>query len=349
MQEQQPLNIVIPMAGHGTRFATVGYPQPKPLICILGRPMVVHLLSNLHLDPNDTIYIGLRHSSNEAYDIMSKLRAHLPNLKMREVLIEGTTRGAADTLNRILEHIPRELQRRRVVSLDCDTIYYFDVLAPFRRFSQQVGGVVFFTDYGNKPIFSYICLDDEKRITRIKEKEPISKYASTGAYGFADAAVLQSSLANMLNEQPLKREEFYISSVIEKMIDNGFGFFGIEAGEFACVGTPKQMISFIEVSKRNRRFETSAPLVFSVNHLSGISDDTTNGHSQLCTLPDDCFQVLRDLKDVGFRVLVAAENGVHHCVNGENFEVASVSEIEHAKELGCLFIVDSNIRKLVGW
>lgn len=312
--------------------------------------MVVHLLCNLHLDPEDTIYIGLRRSSNDTHNIMSTICAHLPNVPLRGIFIEGETRGAADTLNHILKQIPHEHHRRRVVSLDCDTIYYFDVLTTFRYLPRQVGGVVFFEDASTKPIFSYICFDgDKKRITLIKEKEPISEYANTGAYGFADAVVLQGYLTSMIEEQPLKREEFYISSVIAKMIDDGIDFFGIEAGEFACVGTPKQMMSYIEVLKRTRKFETSTPLVFSIDNSLEVSDDDSDGIRGTCFLPHDCFQVLKGLKNAGFRVLVAVADGKHNNFNGEKFEIATSREKEHAKRLGCLFSVDSNIGKSVGW
>ena len=34
------LNIVLPIAGRGSRFAVAGYAQPKPLIPVHGRPMI---------------------------------------------------------------------------------------------------------------------------------------------------------------------------------------------------------------------------------------------------------------------------------------------------------------------
>ena len=40
-------NIVIPMAGAGSRFAIAGYTKPKPFIDVLGKPMIVRVLENL--------------------------------------------------------------------------------------------------------------------------------------------------------------------------------------------------------------------------------------------------------------------------------------------------------------
>ena len=39
------LNIVIPMAGAGSRFADAGYEEPKPLIPVHGRPMIEVVIS----------------------------------------------------------------------------------------------------------------------------------------------------------------------------------------------------------------------------------------------------------------------------------------------------------------
>lgn len=349
MEEKQPLNIVIPMAGHGTRFVTAGYQQPKPLISILGRPMLIHLLDNLQLSSNDRIYIGLQKSSNKTHNVMSKLRAHLPTLPLYEILISRATSGAADTLKCILEHIPHERAQRRVVSLDCDTLYYFDVLAAFRRLPLRAGGVTFFKDTGSKPMFSYICLDEENRVTDIREKDPVSENANTGAYGFADVVMLQKYLSKLLEMHSPERGEFYTSSVIEMMVKDGLEFFGIEAEEFACVGTPEQLLSFIDFLKRNKQFVTSEPLVFSVSQSSESKESVSNGLLKPTFLSEDHVQVLKGLKGMGFRVLLAAKAKEYRCLNEEKFEVASFTEKKRAEELGCFFMIDSNLRKSVGW
>ena len=43
------INVVIPMAGLGSRFARMGYSKPKPFIDVLGKPMIVRVLENLSL------------------------------------------------------------------------------------------------------------------------------------------------------------------------------------------------------------------------------------------------------------------------------------------------------------
>ena len=41
------INIVVPMAGEGSRFAEAGYTDPKPLISVHGKSMIQLVIDNL--------------------------------------------------------------------------------------------------------------------------------------------------------------------------------------------------------------------------------------------------------------------------------------------------------------
>jgi NDP-sugar pyrophosphorylase family protein len=41
------INIVIPMAGEGSRFSQAGYDLPKPLIPVIGKPMIQWVIENI--------------------------------------------------------------------------------------------------------------------------------------------------------------------------------------------------------------------------------------------------------------------------------------------------------------
>ena len=59
------LNIVIPMAGLGSRFRDAGYSVPKPLIEVLGRPMYAWAAESLPLaQSSQLIFILLSLSRN---------------------------------------------------------------------------------------------------------------------------------------------------------------------------------------------------------------------------------------------------------------------------------------------
>ena len=88
------MNILIPMAGEGSRFKKEGYTFPKPLIDVNGKPMIQRVIENLDFDAN---YIFLvRKSHLKEYNIESLLNM-ATNGKSTVITVESLTEGAACT------------------------------------------------------------------------------------------------------------------------------------------------------------------------------------------------------------------------------------------------------------
>lgn len=80
------------------RFAAEGYRLPKPMINIVGRPMLFWLLDNLKFEPDDTLWVGIQQELEAEYAMEARLRKEYPALDLRVVLINFQTRGAAETM-----------------------------------------------------------------------------------------------------------------------------------------------------------------------------------------------------------------------------------------------------------
>lgn len=134
------MNIIIPMAGQGSRFAKFGYKPPKPLICIAGVPMVVQVLLDLKFIPEDTLYIGIQRAAEQEYHTFKKLHKNLLsfNITVVPVFLDGQTRGAAETLQIIIENMRHDHRYRRTVSLDCDTLYFYDILGNCEKYQKSL-------------------------------------------------------------------------------------------------------------------------------------------------------------------------------------------------------------------
>jgi hypothetical protein len=98
------INVLIPMAGAGSRFEQAGYTFPKPLIDVNGKPMIQVVVDNLNIDAN-FIYI-VQKSHRSKYNLDSLLNLLTPNCKIVEV--EGITEGAACSALLAKEHINNE-------------------------------------------------------------------------------------------------------------------------------------------------------------------------------------------------------------------------------------------------
>jgi HAD superfamily hydrolase (TIGR01509 family) len=232
----EPINILIPLGGKGTRFA--GFGSPKALIPIYGKPMIIHVLDHLHTIPEDNVVIVYNHTLDD-HNFAKIVATKYPHIKLVQLLIQ--TAGASHTIRAAFPH----LHFQKTLVLDCDTFYSNDIVSLFRAAPHST---VFFTNKSpdQPPIFSYIRFDpDTRQILDIAEKIKISDHANTGAYGFVGLSNLQHYCeTNTLtyNGEP------YTSCVIKTMIDAGFPFFAqqLDLNAVFSVGTPKELKLYLE-------------------------------------------------------------------------------------------------------
>jgi HAD superfamily hydrolase (TIGR01509 family) len=72
------LNVLIPMAGAGSRFQAAGYTFPKPLIEVKGKPMIQVVVENLNIDANFIYVVQKEH--REKYNLDTLLKPNYPRL-----------------------------------------------------------------------------------------------------------------------------------------------------------------------------------------------------------------------------------------------------------------------------
>ena len=69
------MNILIPMAGAGSRFEQAGYTFPKPLIEIHGKPMIQKVVENLNLEGRFIFLVQKEHYEKYALQYLLPLIA----------------------------------------------------------------------------------------------------------------------------------------------------------------------------------------------------------------------------------------------------------------------------------
>ncbi|PNP79338.1 hypothetical protein FNYG_07414 [Fusarium nygamai] len=258
--DYEPVNVIIPIGGIGSRFAKEGYRFPKPLINIVGQPMLLWLIDNLSLRPKDTLWIAVNEQIDHEFRIGQLVSKNFPKVNMKLLLLRHQTKGASETLYMVTQSMTKEHLQHRTVSLDCDTIYWNDILSSVRKLPSGHGGCFYFIDQGDKPIFSYIQTENEapgaERIVDIQEKKAISNKANTGAYVFPSAADLKTWAAENLDvKHPDGAEvgEYYTSQVISMMVQSGVPFIGLplQKKDFAVVGTPEQLQELLAALKKD--------------------------------------------------------------------------------------------------
>jgi len=236
------MNIIIPLGGKGERFSKNGYKEPKPLIPIFDKCMIEYVIDNLFLDNNDKVFI-IYNNNLDNHGFSKYINSKYPSIHLIQI---NDTKGAVETLFLGIQQIMNNYNyNKKCLILDCDTFYTQNIRNIFNNSNDNM---VFYTkNYDETPIYSYIELNDESKITNIKEKEKISDNANTGAYAFIDIVVLQKFCKYVLDNNITFNNEPYTSCVIAEMIKSNLNFKGYELKEeyVFSLGTPKAVEKFI--------------------------------------------------------------------------------------------------------
>ena len=238
------MNIIIPIGGKGERFKNEGYTKSKSLIEIFEKPMIFYVLDSLNIGKNDTIYI-IYNKIMEKENFTQTIKKKYPLIHF--IQLPKDTSGAAETLYLGLKEIGNGINHtNKNIVLDCDTFYQEDIIDIYRS-SVHNNAVFYSVKENEKPIYSYIQIDEDRRIIDIKEKQKISNNANTGAYCFENIEILCKYCKYILDENIVFNNEPYTSCVINEMIKTNNIFYGIELKDSSIVslGTPIDVVKYI--------------------------------------------------------------------------------------------------------
>lgn len=341
------------MGGLGSRFAKNGYALPKPLVNIMGRPMISWLIGNLTFQQGDILHIALQAQLDADYNVCELIRREFPLLDIRFTKLDGLTRGAAETLYKVTEPMTQAEQTRPTISLDCDTFYFSDVIQAFRDLEPNQGCCCYFEDKGDAPIFSYIDMKAEsnKRITNIAEKVAISRNANTGAYGFPNAIVLNQYVVKLLAKPLPSVGEFYTSALISSMIEDSVDFRGIHIADFECVGTPTQLLEFFKTAVNRLDVIEPRVVALDVNSVPVLQDagQVSDEHLQH-NIGEEVFRLVDEAAKVAVQIKFSLASGfISEGKSKSKYSFMSRAEREDASSKGMLLPIDDNLQKAVGW
>ncbi|MDQ3651422.1 MAG: NTP transferase domain-containing protein, partial [Acidobacteriota bacterium] len=118
------MNIIVPMAGRGARFAKSGVDVPKPLISVNGRPMFAWALESLgDLWSEARIVIVVLKEHESRYGISSLLRSVIGS-SAQIVVLDDVTEGQLCTVLAATDHIDRD---KDLLVASCDTYVVSDL------------------------------------------------------------------------------------------------------------------------------------------------------------------------------------------------------------------------------
>lgn len=233
------LNVLIPMAGAGSRFEAAGYTFPKPLIEVRGKPMIQVVVENLNIDAK-YIYIVQR-SHFEKYNLDYLLKLITPNCEI--VQIEGLTEGAACTTLLAREFIDNE---ESLVIANSDQFVEWNSGETLYSFMADGidGGIVTFK--ATHPKWSYARIDESGIVQEVAEKKPISDIATVGIYFWKKGSDYVKYADEMIEKNIRTNGEFYVCPVFNQAIEDGKKFRIRNIDQMWGLGTPEDLNYFLE-------------------------------------------------------------------------------------------------------
>jgi HAD superfamily hydrolase (TIGR01509 family) len=233
------LNVLIPMAGAGTRFEKAGYSFPKPLIDVNGKPMIQVVVESLNMDAN-FIYI-VQKSHREKYNLDTLLKLITPNCSIIET--DGLTEGAACTAL-----LAKDLINNDNPLFFANSDQYVDWDSSEFMYKMQEtsvdGGIVTFKS--THPKWSFAKLNEFGFITEVAEKNPISDNATVGYYFWKNGSDFVKYAESMINKNIRVNNEFYVCPVFNEAIADGKKISSFEIEKMWGLGTPEDLKYFLE-------------------------------------------------------------------------------------------------------
>ena len=232
------LNILIPMAGEGSRFKDAGFFFPKPIIEVLNKPMIQWVIESLNIEANYIFLIQKKHQ--EKFNIKSMLKILQPNCKIVE--INELTEGAACTTLLAKKYINNN--DPLIIANSDQYIKWNSSQSIYNFITKKIdGGILTFNSV--HPKWSYARCDDDLNVIEVAEKKVISNNATVGVYFWKKGSDYVKYANQMIKKNIRVNNEFYVCPVFNEAIKDSKTVKIEKVEEMHGLGTPEDFSNFL--------------------------------------------------------------------------------------------------------
>jgi NDP-sugar pyrophosphorylase family protein len=237
------LNIVIPMAGRGSRFQEAGYAFPKPLIDVKGRTMIDVVTRNLRPKGDYRFIFVCQRDHVKKYDLHNILK-NATDGKFEIVQIDGVTEGAACTVLCATEYVNNDDE---LMIANSDQFIELDInnFLAEARLGAKDGFVMTFE--ASHPKWSYARTDKNGLVLETAEKRVVSNQATVGIYYYKRGRDFVAAAQSMIQKNVRSNNEFYVCPTYNEMILAGkkIYIYPIDVEKMHGLGTPEDLETFL--------------------------------------------------------------------------------------------------------
>lgn len=233
------LNVLIPMAGAGSRFQQAGYTFPKPLIDVKGKPMIQTVVENLNVEANFIFVVQKEH--REKYNLDTLLNLITPNCKVVEV--NELTEGAACTTLLAKEYINNSYP---LLIANSDQFVEWDSNEFMYKMVEQNVDAGILSFKSTHPKWSFAKVNEFGYVTEVAEKKPISDIATVGIYYWAKGSDYVKYAEQMIYKNIRVNNEFYVCPAFNEAIKENKKIKTFNIEKMWGLGTPEDLNYFLE-------------------------------------------------------------------------------------------------------
>jgi len=242
---ERPINVLIPAAGEGSRFAKQHWGKPKPFIDVDGKMMLEHVIANV-CPANASPTVLLRAEHMKACDREVQL---LRGMGTTISSVDRLTEGTACTV--LLARTSFDNDRPLLIA-NSDQWVDFDCSAFIDDCLERNldGSILVFRDVLMDPKWSFARIDERGLVVEVAEKRAISDLATVGIYLFRRGSDFVRAAVDMIACNDRVNNEFYTCPTYNYMIRNGarIGVYEVAANAMKGLGTPEDLTAFLIAS-----------------------------------------------------------------------------------------------------
>jgi NDP-sugar pyrophosphorylase family protein len=239
------INVVIPMAGQGSRFAKAGYEKPKPFIDVDGKPMIVRVLENLAYPDARYILIARKEHIEKEAELVTQIEKEFNAIF---IPIDKLTEGTACTVLYARKYINNDEPLLIANSDQIVDINIADFINDCKDRNLD-GSILTFVDEFKDPKWSFAKLDKNNLVTEVKEKVVISEFATVGIYLYSKGKEFVDATIDMIIENDRVNNEFYTCPTYNYAIkeDSKIGIYNIKFEQMHGIGTPEDLNQYLNL------------------------------------------------------------------------------------------------------
>ena len=248
------MNVIIPMAGMGTRLRPLTLATPKPLIKLAGKTIIYRITEYLYQS------LGLKTElktigfilSEESPIIEKYLNEELANKFSFQVLFfyQREPLGTAHAI-----YSAKKILKGKVLVLFSDTLFFLNKKIDF--LSKNNNGTILVKEVRNPSQYGVVTIDKDEIVTSFIEKpdNPKSNLAIIGVYVFKEGQDLLVEIESLIKSGHKEKNEYQLTTVLKKLTKKGHQFKAIRVNDWLDCGNPKQLIMTNTYLLKNNRYD----------------------------------------------------------------------------------------------